>query len=211
MWDTLAIEECTWSALVCVYWMRPKAAPIAQITMPRYISVTPLTPPKPSKWTCVSSGILMSASPARSDGRTDAAKSAAIRWGSRRRVMMRRRGCWGNVGCGERVIRRRANFASPRVEKSRLSVGALPLCALMVFPLHASPPFPPGSPRFPHQWTNSRHWVEVQQTPVPRGAEGRACELDHDLFEVPPWVQLSPDENREDAPAPEVRPAGAGN
>ena len=42
-----------------------EAAPMAHITMPKYISVTPLTPPKPSKVTASSGGILMSASLAR--------------------------------------------------------------------------------------------------------------------------------------------------
>ena len=54
--------SCTGRALVCLYCTRPKTAPMAHIRMPRYISVTPLTPPRPANVTCVRSGILMSAS-----------------------------------------------------------------------------------------------------------------------------------------------------
>src|SRR5439155_5551100 len=54
--------SCTGRALVCLYCTRPNAAPIKQITMPRYISVKPLTPPKPSNLTVSSAGILISAS-----------------------------------------------------------------------------------------------------------------------------------------------------
>src|SRR5208282_4692162 len=64
MFDTSPMLLCTGNDLVCLYWTRPKAAPKAHITMPRYINVTPLTPPKPAKVTCVRSGMLMATSPA---------------------------------------------------------------------------------------------------------------------------------------------------
>ena len=50
------------SAFVWKYCTRPNAAPITQMTMPRYISIAPLTPPSPLKRTVSSGGILMSAS-----------------------------------------------------------------------------------------------------------------------------------------------------
>src|SRR5437773_2891204 len=62
VFDTLAMLSCTGSALVWLYCTQPKIAPMAQITIPRYINVTPLTPPRPGNVTCVRSGILMSAS-----------------------------------------------------------------------------------------------------------------------------------------------------
>src|SRR5439155_7303818 len=60
--DTLPIDSCTGSALVCLYCTSPKIAPAAQIRMPRYINVRPLTPPSPLNVTGARSGILISAS-----------------------------------------------------------------------------------------------------------------------------------------------------
>src|SRR5205814_99209 len=60
--DTLPIDSCTGSALVCLYCTSPKIAPAAQIRMPRYIKVRPLTPPSPLNVTGARSGILISAS-----------------------------------------------------------------------------------------------------------------------------------------------------
>src|SRR5580692_5767183 len=46
----------------------PKMAPTKQMRMPTYISVAPLTPPNPANFTKVRSGILISASPAKTPG-----------------------------------------------------------------------------------------------------------------------------------------------
>src|SRR5437899_4796966 len=62
MFDTLLIELCTGRALVCLYCTNPNTAPTAHTKMPRYMSISPLTPPKPANRTWVRSGILMSAS-----------------------------------------------------------------------------------------------------------------------------------------------------
>src|ERR1017187_308061 len=65
VWDTSAMEACTGSDLVCQYCTSPNPAPMAHIKMPKYISVWPLRPCKPSKVTAFSSGILILASLAR--------------------------------------------------------------------------------------------------------------------------------------------------
>ncbi len=44
-------------ALVWLYWTQPKMAPMAHITMPKYIRPKPLMPPRPSNLTWVRSGI----------------------------------------------------------------------------------------------------------------------------------------------------------
>src|SRR5581483_4550115 len=62
VFDTFPIEGCTGKALVCLYWISPKIAPTAQIRIPRYISVGPLTPPKLPNFTVSNGGILISAS-----------------------------------------------------------------------------------------------------------------------------------------------------
>ena len=59
------MHSCTGSALVCLYCTRPNTAPTPQMSIPRYISVDPLTPPSPSNFTWAKSGIFMSASPAK--------------------------------------------------------------------------------------------------------------------------------------------------
>src|SRR5438067_2818608 len=62
VWETFAILSWTGRALVCIYCTSPKTAPMAQITIPMYMRVTPLMPPSPSNLTFVRSGMLMSAS-----------------------------------------------------------------------------------------------------------------------------------------------------
>src|SRR5439155_17243751 len=62
VFETLRIESCTGRDLVCLYCTSPKIAPTAQIRIPKYISVTPLIPPRPSNLTGARSGMLMSAS-----------------------------------------------------------------------------------------------------------------------------------------------------
>jgi hypothetical protein len=54
--------SCTAKALVCLYWTKPKAAPMKQITIPIYISAGPLMPPRPLNLTCERGGMLISAS-----------------------------------------------------------------------------------------------------------------------------------------------------
>src|SRR5690348_14654501 len=58
--ETFAMLSCTGRALVCWYCTSPKAAPTRHTRMPRYISVTPLMPASPPKWTVVRSGMTMS-------------------------------------------------------------------------------------------------------------------------------------------------------
>ena len=43
IFDTLRIDACTSSALVCAYCINPNATPNTQITNPIYSNVTPLT------------------------------------------------------------------------------------------------------------------------------------------------------------------------
>src|ERR1035437_5234897 len=135
MWETLDMDECTWRALVCVYWTRPKAAPTAQSRMPRYISVTPLMPPKPSKRTCVRSGILISASPARSAEVKDAAKVATPSFqGVRSVIEVEERlgvlGMAGGFGGGARGPR--VNYDRKHRENAGLSEHGSKLIALKV-------------------------------------------------------------------------------
>src|SRR5580658_1067161 len=63
--ETSAMLLCTGRALVWKYCTRPKTAPTRQTTSPRYIREAPLTPPNPSNLTWDRSGILISASPAK--------------------------------------------------------------------------------------------------------------------------------------------------
>src|SRR5690348_16537549 len=58
--ETRAMLPCTGRALVCLYCTRPKTIPMTQMASPAYISVMPLTPPRPPNFTVVRSGITMS-------------------------------------------------------------------------------------------------------------------------------------------------------
>ena len=62
VFETVAMLLCTGKLLVCMYWIKPKMAPIAQIAMPINMSVCPVTPPNPEKVTLSSLGICRSAS-----------------------------------------------------------------------------------------------------------------------------------------------------
>ena len=62
--ETSLMDLCTGRFFVRRYCTSPKIAPTAHMTMPRYISVSPLMPPSPSKLTCSRPGIFKSASPA---------------------------------------------------------------------------------------------------------------------------------------------------
>src|SRR6185437_10916726 len=62
VFETFAMDSCTGSALVCLYWMRPKIAPTTHMKMPKYINAMPPTPPRLLKCTPARSGMLISAS-----------------------------------------------------------------------------------------------------------------------------------------------------
>src|SRR5688500_14502016 len=73
----------------------------------------------------------------------------------------------------------------------------------------APAPIPASAPRFSHQRTHSRNRSALFEATVPGGAEGWPRGFDHVVFEMPSWLELSLDEGRAPASAPEIRFARA--